>query len=245
MRPVDAVSFDLDATLLDGSRFGESIGQTCAWLAARVDGLDATSLLAANRRVWTTLYGEVERPFLVGETDGRTIGLEAWRRTLAACGIVDDAIARMAAGQHWAFGRATHRLFDDVAPVLAALRRARIPVGIVTNGASDTQRDKIVALGLDALIDVVVVSGEVRAAKPEAAPFRTVVAGLGVDPGRVCHVGDNLAADVAGANDAGLISVWLNRVSATRGASDPEPHVEITSLDALAEWLGVDTHASR
>ena len=49
--------------------------------------------------------------------------------------------------------------------------------------------------------------------------------------------GDNLAADVAGANAAGLTSVWLNRYGAVRDKGDPEPAVEISSLSELTLHL--------
>ena len=53
----------------------------------------------------------------------------------------------------------------------------------------------------------------------------------------VWHVGDNLVTDVAGANAAGLTSVWLNRAGAARSAADAVPALEITTLADLLQHL--------
>jgi putative hydrolase of the HAD superfamily len=60
------------------------------------------------------------------------------------------------------------------------------------------------ALGLDAVVDVVVTSAEAGAPKPAPAIFELALARLGVDdPARAIHVGDS-AADADGARNAGL-----------------------------------------
>jgi putative hydrolase of the HAD superfamily len=60
------------------------------------------------------------------------------------------------------------------------------------------------ALGLDAIVDLVVTSAEAGAPKPAPAVFELALARLGVDDAaRAVHVGDT-AADEEGANAAGL-----------------------------------------
>lgn len=48
--------------------------------------------------------------------------------------------------------------------------------------------------------------------------------------------GDNLATDIAGANAAGLTSVWLNRFGAVRKEQDSQPDVEISSFSELTPY---------
>jgi len=59
------------------------------------------------------------------------------------------------------------------------------------------------ALGLDAVVNVVVTSAEAGAPKPAPAVFERALARLGVDAARAVHIGD-AAADEEGAQAAGL-----------------------------------------
>ena len=45
--------------------------------------------------------------------------------------------------------------------------------------------------------------------KPHAEHFKACLRDLGLDPSRVAHVGDSLHHDIAGANDAGIASVFI------------------------------------
>lgn len=63
--------------------------------------------------------------------------------------------------------------------------------------------DHLAALGLHAVVDVVVTSAEAGAPKPAPAVFELALARLGVDAARAVHIGD-AAADEEGATAAGL-----------------------------------------
>ena len=237
MKPVRALFFDLDATLLDGSGLQESIVRTCGKIAASQPGLDAARLLAANSEVWQRYWPEVEDKWTLGALDGASVSLEAWRRTLRACGCNEESVARLASQTHRQHAREAHRLFDDVRELFTSVRRARIPLALITNGASDAQRGKLRALGIEHWFDAVVISGEVGIAKPDASVFGLALDKLAVERENVWHVGDSLTTDVAGANAAGLSAVWLNRSGLSRGEGDPEPDVEIRSLSNLMALL--------
>jgi HAD superfamily hydrolase (TIGR01549 family) len=237
MRPVRALSFDLDETLLDGSNLQESIVRACEMLAESQPGMEAAHLVEANGAIWQTYWPEVEEKWTLGLLDSESLSLEAWRRTLRACGCNDETVARHASRIHRNLGREAHRLFDDVRELFTSLKTARVQLALITNGAADTQRDKLRVLGMKDWFDVVVISGEVGIAKPDASIFRLALNKLLVEPEDVWHVGDSLAADVAGAKAAGLTAVWLNRRGLIRGQGDPEPDLEISSLSNLMALL--------
>lgn len=159
--------------------------------------------------------------------------LGAWRLTLRACGCADEAIARFAMETHARVARETYRLFDDVHGLFASLRKSGIPLALITNGGSMTQREKLNAFGIDEWFDAVVISGEIGVAKPDAAAFRLALDQLVVEPESVWHVGDDLKTDVAGARAAGITAVWLNRRGLVRRESDPQADLEILSLSSL------------
>lgn len=144
---------------------------------------------------------------------------------------------RLAARTDRNLGREVHRLFDDVHELFTSLKSARVPLALVTSGASDTQRDKLRVLGMEHWFDVVVIAGEVGIAKPDASIFRSALIELPVERKNVWHVGDSLATDVAGAKAAGLTAVWLNQSGLDRRESDPEPDIEIRSLSNLTVFV--------
>jgi FMN phosphatase YigB (HAD superfamily) len=108
-----------------------------------------------------------------------------------------------------------------------------IPVGILTNGWSELQERKI-AHALGEFPGPVFVSDTIRAYKPSADAFRTLEAALSVDPTQLWYVGDNPAADVAGARAYGLRAVWFNCEGHAYPVDLPPPTAVIEHLDALA-----------
>ncbi len=237
MKAVTAVCFDLDGTLLDGSGTRQTILRTCSDLAAAQADLDADRLLKANRQVWQAYWPEVQDRWTLGVLDGASVTLEAWSRTLRACWCADPSVAHLALQTHRRHARQSTRLFQDAEAVLAWLARASIPLALITNGASDTQREVVRTLGIEQRFGAVVISGEVGIAKPDPAVFAIAIDRLGVEPQHVWHVGDMLRTDVAGARAAGLMAVWLNRDHLPRNEGDPQPDHEIASLRELARLL--------
>ena len=237
MIPKRALFLDLDGTLLDDSLQQEAIIRTCEEIAAIQQGLDNARLVEANTKAWQTYWPQVENDFALGKMEGASVSLEAWRRTLHACGCEDESVAQRAAQTHGQLARAAYCLFDDVLEFLASVTGAQVPIALITNGASDTQRDKLRALGIEHWFDSVLISGEVGFAKPDSTIFELALGWLAVEKEAVCHVGDSLVTDVTGANAAGLTSVWLNRTGASRTEDDPEPDIETRSLsDLITLW---------
>ena len=116
---------------------------------------------------------------------------ESWRRALAGQGVDDRPLAE-ALGEAFAVERRRrHETHADAAPALAALR-ATHRLGLLTNGASCLQREKLAASGLADHFDAVVVSGDLGVAKPEAAAFHHALDLLGARPEAATMVGDSL-----------------------------------------------------
>lgn len=100
-------------------------------------------------------------------------------------------------------------LYPGVADLLAGLRAAGDPVGIVTNGVSHQQRGKIELTGLDRLVDAVVVSEEVGVAKPDPRPVEIALERLGGTAADAWMIGDAAHADVAAGRAAGTRTGWV------------------------------------
>lgn len=235
-----AVLFDLDGTLVDGSDLPLAVRGVATVIATRVPGLDPVDLVAANTAEWQDLWPEVEDDWMLGTVPGEQLNDRAWRGALGRCGVHDDALVALASATFRELERRVVRPYPDVRPALSALSAAGCRLGLVTNGASVLQRDKLRALGLDEELDPVVVSSEVGARKPDRAVFDHAVLTAGLDPASTWFAGDNLWVDVLGAGRAGLRTVWVNRTRRRRPDQAPSPDVEVASLMELPALIAQD-----
>jgi putative hydrolase of the HAD superfamily len=157
---------------------------------------------------------------------------EAWRLALADQGVADERLAEELGEQFAIERRARHEVFPDAEAALRELRPAHA-LGLVTNGASCLQREKLHASGLGDYFRVVVVSSEVGVAKPDVSVFERALAELGAES--AVMIGDSLRKDVGGARAAGLEAVWLNRSGRPRPDDLDVP--EVASLAELPRVL--------
>jgi putative hydrolase of the HAD superfamily len=107
-------------------------------------------------------------------------------------------------------GSLSFRAFDDAAPALRELRGRGLRLAVVSNWDCSL-REVLEAAGLLGLVDAVVSSAEVGAAKPDPEPFRAALQALGCEAGEAVHVGDREDNDVRGAEAAGIRAVHLAR----------------------------------
>lgn len=162
----------------------------------------------------------------------------SWLDALEAAGRPDEELAHELGERFVTERRGRHGLFDDVQPVLDIVARTH-RLAVVTNGAADTQREKIQATGLEVYLDAVVISSEVGTGKPDPEPFRRALTMLEVHPAEAVVVGKSPRRDVAGARALGMHSVLLDRggfVSADRGSP---PDRIIDSLIDLPDLLAI------
>lgn len=164
-------------------------------------------------------------------------GADHFGELFSAHGVADRDAADWAA--RWYRDNRFHglRLFPGVDEIVAAVRRwggdRPATIGIVTNGPADVQREKIGLLGVDALADFTLVSGEFGVWKPDRAIFGEALRLGDADADNALMVGDSLEHDIAGARAAGIRTVWVNRVQRVHAAGDPEPDHVISDLADL------------
>jgi putative hydrolase of the HAD superfamily len=259
-RPVEAILFDLDDTLIEEERAAAASFAATGLAAAGRRALDGDRLGRAARRHAKALWLENPvHPFCreIGissweglwcrfEGSGEELGflrewsptyrLASWHRALLEQDVDDPTLAVELGERFGRERRSRHVVFPDA---VRALERWRgVPLGLLTNGASCLQREKIAGSGLGDRFDAVIVSGDLGIGKPDPAIFLHAVERLGVDPKRAVMVGDSYDRDVVGALMAGLRAVWLRRGDPAEPAFGRPPAPRITSLDELDEVLG-------
>jgi FMN phosphatase YigB (HAD superfamily) len=226
-----AVGFDFDHTLgLDNGLEVHAFGRLAEHLGGTLDVDEPATHHAIE---------VLMRPFRAAE-EAMTVMVARFAATIAPnvrqLDVTPDALAAR-------FRQICYDLVHDlVEPMPGALEciqdlvAAGIPVGILTNGWSELQERKI-AHALGEFPGPVFVSDVIGAYKPSADAFRKLEVALGVDATQLWYVGDNPAADVAGARAYGLRAVWFNRDGHPYPVDLPPPTAEIEHLAALPDII--------
>jgi putative hydrolase of the HAD superfamily len=205
-----AVFFDLDDTLLDTSGGVDASWQATAAEFAPQLGCEAEPLRAAIRKQLMEFWSNESAV----EKEWRTRLHEARRHNvdLALRGEgLDPGMAEEISQAYWIQQHSRMQLFADALETLESLGGAGFQLGLITNGPSDMQREKIARFKLEQYFQVIVIEGEFGYGKPSPRVFRHALKAVGRRAHEAWHVGDNLYADVAGAQAAGLHAAWIHR----------------------------------
>ena len=128
-------------------------------------------------------------------------------------------------------------LLPDAARFLARLtRRVDRAVAVITDGPPASQRAKVDALGLGALADPVILTGELGPgrAKPDPAAYLLVEDHFGVAADRCCYIADNPSKDFVTPAERGWASIRVRRpASLHHGLPTPASTAEVGSLDDI------------
>ena len=256
---IGAITFDFGNTLVPVGRTALTrvVERTAAAICGRWPDLDRTAFLVA----WAE---ERERQFREEVPQFREVDLaERLVRVLARL----RGMASPGPDERWDQARAAERSErDDVDWGIEQYSRAFVDGLPETPGVSAmlerlaAERDLAILSNwpLAATIDryanahgwlphlrAIVVSQRVGTIKPDPAMFEAARSALGdPDPGSILHVGDDWAADIAGASSAGWRTAWLSTrpdgsplpVSERDGSAEPD--LELTSLAELERSLG-------
>jgi len=189
--------FDIDDTLFDSTRLAR-ISRINAIKAMIECGLPLTDVMTGYNLLMKIVkkYGSnYEHHF---DRLLEILGCK-WNAKIIAAGIVayhDTKLAYL-------------KPEPDVVPTLIALRDRGYKLGIISNGRSIKQWEKLIRLKLHHFFHTVVISENVGSEKPDTKIFRTALEQLGVEPEEAIYVGDHIETDILGANRAGLISVRI------------------------------------
>jgi putative hydrolase of the HAD superfamily len=228
MRTIDTVLFDLDDTLHDDTHAFTNAAEEVAREIAGERNVDALALKAAYiaeaEGFWHRLTSEQLKTRLLNVRESM------WQAALERVGIGDAAIAARSADRYNQYRKKYFRIFPGAIDVLTTLRARGMKLGILTNGFSETHREKIALLQIGEHFDAIFIADEVGMLKPDPLLFAHACTTLGSSPSRSAMVGDRYERDVRGALDAGLYAIWLNV------RREPLPH-DAVPPDAFCEEI--------
>lgn len=156
--------------------------------------------------------------------------------TLREAGVRDDPtlVGRLVELERTFLETGVH-LYQDALPVLRELRRRGRRTAVVSN-CSHSTRPVVDRLGLAAEVDAVILSFEVRVAKPDPGIYRAALDALDAHPSEAVFV-DDQADYCDGASALGISTLLIHRENAApdEGVSDPGAHPVINDLRALLD----------
>jgi len=225
---ISALTFDLDDTLYDNRP---------VILRTTQEALAFVQNYHANLRGFTESDFERFRQELLHREPEIYHDVTEWRRraieqAMLASGLTAQQAASgaSAAMEHFAQWRSRIDISPENHDTLAKLAQ-RWPLVAITNGNAEPHR-----FGLDKYFKFVLRAGEHGRAKPYADMYHLASQKLGVPPGEILHVGDDLTTDVGGAITSGVQACWINlREGNLMQIKDSRllPHLEISRLASL------------
>ncbi|NGO08609.1 HAD family hydrolase [Streptomyces sp. HC44] len=141
---------------------------------------------------------------------------------------------------------AAWELFPDVLPALDTLAASHRHA-VLSNSSLHVQDRKLRILGVRDRFESVLCAAELGVSKPDAQAFHAACEALELSPHQVAYVGDHPEIDGQGAADAGLFSVWIDRVGVnavtdaadTRGNDVLDQPAGLRRIASLAELPGI------
>ncbi|RYG43818.1 HAD family hydrolase, partial [bacterium] len=180
--------------------------------------------------------------------NGGVSRVEQMRLTLLRLGIVDDALAQELGDRYGQERDSRLALFEDATEVLDELA-GRFPLGLITNGPADIQRQEVATLGIEGRFAHFFIEGEVGFGKPEPEVFHRAAEAMGLQPGELVMIGNSYHHDIVPALKAGWKAIWIRRPSdvppSAEGDALPEempegglhPDAIVGSLSEVGEFL--------
>lgn len=144
--------------------------------------------------------------YYAGKYLPRSVSLQ---KTLEAKGVEDVDLTVHLSNTYSRFMNDNLKLFPGVLETLKELK-ARFILGIISNAPSESQRSKLADLGIEELLDHIVISSEVGHEKPNPAIFEIAIKLAKAKPSEVIYVGNDEILDIFGAKMAGLTTIWAN-----------------------------------
>lgn len=221
---IKAIFFDLDETLI--SRAGAIrafIADQFHRYAAELEGIDR--------------YEYVGR-FLAMEDNGRIpkdMLYPAFVAELNITGIGADALLRD-------YRRVYPKFASPNPGALQTVERARaagLSVGVVTNGNAEVQHAKLSSIGIEKLLDAVIISEAVGLRKPDPKIFELAASELAVELEATLFVGDNPEVDIVGAAGAGMRTAWFRNGEVWPKDLTPKADIDIEKLAEVLPYCGV------
>lgn len=153
---------------------------------------------------------------------------------------LSDNVIRESLDAHYAVTQKNWRLEKDAPECLKTMHERKYKLGIISNAGDDKDVQQLVAkFKIDPFFDLVQTSAACGYRKPHHRIFELALEFFNARAEEVAMVGDKLDADILGANQMGMYSIWITRriENPPKPKSPAIPHSTISSLAELPGLL--------
>jgi putative hydrolase of the HAD superfamily len=149
---------------------------------------------------------------------------------------VTDRVIRTALDALYAVTQTNWALEEDAVPTLARLGAQGCRVGLVSNAGDNRDVFQLVdKFGIEPYFDFILTSAACGVRKPHPRIFELALAHWNIPAQEVAMVGDRLDADVLGANNAGMFSIWITRRTRIPDRLIAEPDATVQALSEIPQ----------
>jgi len=125
---------------------------------------------------------------------------------------VAEPVIRSALDAMFAITQSNWILEEDTPQTIQQLKSQNYKLGIFSNAGDDKDVQTLVEnFGIRPYFDFVLTSAACYYRKPHARAFEIALAQWNISPEESAMVGDSLEADIFGANNLGMQSIWIKR----------------------------------
>jgi putative hydrolase of the HAD superfamily len=208
MPTVQGIGFDLFGTLVLQERF--SFEQCLHNLYHSL----LTSGFALEQERFVEVYRQVNRRFMDQATaDGRETHNRLWvagaLQALEYSVAPEDPRVQQAVDEYFEPFIKCCQLIPGTCEMLTHVA-GRYRLALVSNFTHPPAVEQILArVGIGRFFDEILISGQLGVRKPHPAVFAELTRRLMLTPGDIVFVGDELQADIVGAQAAGMRTVWM------------------------------------
>ena len=210
-----AILLDLDDTIL--AAFGHAEDQwnrTIAEFEEHLTPHPPANVIAAiqaySRHLWADQARHKYWRHQIGEAR-RHIVANAFAELTARGGAAPDReLCNRIADRFNELQHAELRMFPGSHETLDRLKELGVKLALITNGAAEPQREKVVRFSLEHRFEHIQIEGEHGFGKPEERAYTHAMEALGVTPAETWMVGDNLEWEVVAPQRLGIYAIWFD-----------------------------------
>lgn len=112
-------------------------------------------------------------------------------------------------------------IFPYTFEILDYLKDKEYQLFLITNGFENTQKRKLVSSGLEKYFDYMITSDSCNSLKPNKEIFEFALSHTKATLEKSIMIGDNLNADIMGAQKIGMDTIFVNHIEADAGSVKP------------------------
>ncbi len=153
-------------------------------------------------------------------------------RTMLDFKVADEPLAKELSARFLEVLPTQKKVFPYTFEILDYLKEKKYQLHLITNGFEKTQWSKLKNSGLDKYFTHVITSEGSNSLKPKKEIFEYAINKAGATMKQSIMIGDNLDADIQGAMNAGMDTIFVNHINAS---TDINPTYTVTHLKQLEQ----------